>query len=781
MQQVPGFCIHLNGLVQGVGFRPYVYALARRQGLPGTVSNGMNGVQIRLQATEQQARAFLDTVLVSPPAQATITRTEIRPVMMAAETSFRIVDSEAAETASLWLPADFSLCADCEAELYDPASRRFRYPFITCTQCGPRYSVIQALPYDRPNTTMLPFPLCPDCQREYTDPADRRFYAQTNACPVCGPTLSWYKTETTGARLLSALHDDRWILTRVRWALEAGNSIAVKAVGGFLLLCDARNETAVARIRQRKHRPTKPFALLYPSLSAVGQDVWLHEPERAALQSTAAPVVLLRQRSDAVTRLAAGVAPGLAHYGIMLPNAPLLHLIATGFGGPLVATSANISSNPVIYTNEKALSELNAVADYILTHDRAIAMPQDDSVVRFSARHRQRIVIRRGRGWSPNYTPGLPTAARAHKLAFGASLKGSFALQLGPCAYVSQYLGDVESYETQLNYRTVLDTLLNACLPGIPEPVTTMSCLLVDAHEGYASTQMGIGTGAQRGIAVRKVQHHEAHFAAVLAENNLLPGSDAILGVIWDGTGYGTDGHIWGGEFFVRTPDNTTGTFCRRTAHFPYFDSLLGDKMPREPRLSALSLVHAFSVSDPFPDILTQLFSVSELTLYQKILTQNKQKTSSIGRLFDGVAALLGLAGNNTYEGEAALQLEEAAGAYIGKHGHETLTSFAPDPASWIGVLLGERVSAQPVPYLAARFHVSLVEWIRLVAAATDCRRLAFSGGVFQNAVLVDLLIDRLGADHVLYFHQQLSPNDECISLGQLALDAVVTTMSERD
>ena len=781
MQQVPGFWIHLNGLVQGVGFRPRVYQLAKAQGLCGTVSNGMDGVHIYLQATEQEARALLDSLLQALPAQAQVMETRLRPVTMNRTDTFRIVDSDITQTASLLLPADFSICTDCRSELYDPENRRFRYPFITCTQCGPRYSVIQALPYDRPNTTMQPFGLCAACEREYTDPANRRFYAQTNACPVCGPKLSWYAATPEGTRLFSALHDDRWILPRVRWALQAGQIVAVKGTGGYLLLCDAASEQAVRTLRQRKHRPAKPFALLYPSAGMVRQDVWVNDGELAALQSAAAPVVLLKQRSEPQHKLAGSIAPGLSHYGIMLPHAPLIALIASDFGAPLVATSANISHNPIIYTDQKACTELNTIADYLLTHDRAIAMPQDDSVVRFSARHRQRIVIRRGRGLSPNYTGTLPSGTGGQKLAFGASLKGSFALQTGDRTYVSQYLGDVESYETQLNYQTVLAGMLKACMPGIPEPVTTLDLLLADAHDGYAATQMALETGRLHSIPVRKIQHHEAHFAAVLAENDLLAAPEPVLGVVWDGTGLGTDGHIWGGEFFVRSAVQDTEQFCRRVGHFPYFEALLGDKMPREPRLSALSLVHAFSSGESLPEGLCGLFSAPELVLYRKLLPQNRPKTRSIGRRFDGEAALLDLAHSNSYEGEAALLLEEAAGEYIAAHGHDTLASFGPDPACWIGVLLAERASAGPIPYLAARFHVSLVEWIRLVARKTDCQSLAFSGGVFQNSVLVDLLIDRLRADYSLYFHQQLSPNDECISMGQLAWNAVVTTASDRN
>ncbi len=775
MRQVSGYRIHLNGLVQGVGFRPCVYQLARRQGLCGTVSNGMDGVHIYLQATREEADAFLNTLLTIVPEQAQITQTEMRPVTMPREKTFRIVESEATETASLLLPSDFGLCPLCRQELYDPANRRFGYPFITCAQCGPRYSIIKALPYDRPNTTMQPFRMCPDCRQEYDDPGNRRFYAQTNACPVCGPELSWYRAAETGFRLLSALHDYRWILPRLVWALRAGKIVAVKGIGGYLLVCDAANEAAVQTLRQRKHRPAKPFALLYPTLDAVREDVWVSESEQIALQSAAVPIVLLKRRPDARRTLAESVAPGLSRYGIMLPNAPLLDLMATGFGAPLVATSANISRNPIIYTDDKALDYLNGIADYVLSHNRTIAMPQDDSVVRFTEKHGQLVVIRRGRGLSPNYTTDIPVGPTTGRLAFGASLKGSFAVQLGGRMYVSQYLGDVESFDTQQNYRHVLNGMLRACVPSLPEPVFVARRLLVDQHEGYASTQTGLTLGEQYTIPVRKIQHHEAHFAAVLAENGLLTQPEPVLGVIWDGTGYGTDGQIWGGEFLLRSGAAHSGGFCERVACFPYFTFILGDKMPREPRLSALSLVYSFSEPEKAGERLTGLFSAAELALYRKLLSQTKQMTSSIGRLFDGVAVLLGLAQHNSYEGEAALCLEEAAGGYITQYGHQHLVTLGSDPATWIDTLLNDRAGADTTTLLAARFHVSLVEWVRAVAGSTGTRTLAFSGGVFQNAVLIDLLIDRLGREFRLVFHRQLSPNDECIAAGQLALDAVVT------
>lgn len=751
------FLIHLNGLVQGVGFRPFVFRMATEWGLSGTVGNGSNGVEIILNTSETIAQQFLRTIIQQPPPLAHITHSNVQRIDYQHFQDFKIIESTTSEKATLLLSPDFAMCATCRTELHDPQNRRFRYSFITCTQCGPRYSITQSLPYDRPNTTMRPFEMCAACGAEYETPTDRRFYSQTNSCPDCGPQLGWYKSENNESRRVSYLHDSRWILPRVKLALETGKIVAVKSTGGYLILCDATNEQAVQTLRQRKHRPTKPFALLFPNLQILRNQAFVSEQEAEMLRSVEAPIVLVKAKFSNFE----AVFPKLSYLGVMLPHTPLLDLIANDFGKPLVATSGNISGNPIVYEDQKALAELGQVADYILTNNRQILVPQDDSVVRFTEKHQQKIIIRRSRGGllTPNGRAIISPRGES-RLAFGASLKSTLALQTPDNLYVSQYLGDLESYETQENFRTTLNHFLQ--LFGLVRP----QMLLCDAHEGYFSTQLAQELASEWQIPVHKIQHHAAHLAAVLAENDLLESKDPILGVIWDGTGYGTDGHIWGGEFLNSKSKNRL--------HFPYFDAILGDKMPREPRLSALSLAKTFSKNTDLINLLKPKFSAQEWTYFQKVLASNTLKTSSIGRLFDGVSSILGLCDQVSYEGEAALRLEDLTAQYVSQNGYSFSVSYFEGMNFVIDDLLADLQNQKPAPWIAAKFHFSLVQLIKHVANDFKISKLAFSGGVFQNAVLINFIIEHLDKDFQLYFHQQLSPNDECISFGQMARNSVV-------
>jgi hydrogenase maturation protein HypF len=761
------FHLHLTGIVQGVGFRPFVWGLARSMGLVGTVSNGADGVHIFLNADWETARLFRGRVLTEAPALAQIRAAVLAETETILFPDFQIIKSNGTGPAMVLLTPDFALCNTCRADMNDPDNRRFGYAFTTCTTCGPRYAISHALPYDRQTTTMAAFGMCTRCEAEYNDPTNRRFYAQTNSCPDCPVTLRLF--DEAGQCVSD---NQKTIVSQVVTLLKTGLTIAVKGIGGYLLLCDATNPEAIARLRARKHRPTKPLAVLYPSIEAVRQDCVVHNDERAMLTGPVSPIVLLESLPQPGSGLALSqLIPGLGQLGVMLPYAPLLDLIACGFGKPLVATSGNTSGSPICYTDEQALDRnagtaLFAVADYILTHNRVIVVPQDDSVVRFSSRYRQPIILRRSRGLAP-VVHLAPFEGLGNVLAVGASLKSTFAGQWRGNTYVSQYLGDLESYDTQTNFRSTLDQVLQ--LVDIQPDM-----VLADQHEGYFSTQLARELAISWAVPLVQIQHHEAHFAAVLAENDLLAEADSVLGVIWDGTGYGSDGTIWGGEFMTAEPNSAGGIGFNRVAHLNYFPALLGDKMPREPRLSALSLAHDLPGAVA---LLRPKFTASEWSLYQKLLKTNTVNTSSAGRLFDAVAALLGLADRVSYEGEAAGLLEERASQYVRRNGFASAKNYLP--ARWptpnvptqaiMAGVLAEVLTGQSTDAIAAGFHRTLVEIVRAIARQTDRHRLAFSGGVFQNALLADWLRHDLGPTHDLYFHRQLSPNDECISFGQLA------------
>nr|WP_262906199.1 carbamoyltransferase HypF [Hymenobacter terricola] len=765
----------MRGRVQGVGFRPLVFRLAQALGLCGTVSNGADGVHVHLQTDEATAADFLARVQAEAPPLAVLSGVEVAVMDQPAYAGFGIIESTAEARTGLWLTPDLGMCAACRAELHDPANRRFGYAFITCTDCGPRYSIAHGLPFDRAETSMAAFPPCPACAAEYADPANRRFHAQTISCPACGPALQgWVDDDPvpSGGEL-----------AEVDAQLRAGRTVAAKGIGGYLLLCDATNAAAVQRLRQRKHRPSKPLAVLYPDAETLRADCHLAAVELAELTSPAAPIVLLAVRETPASGVAlAAVAPGLCQLGVMLPAAPLLELVARQFGRPLVATSGNISGSPIIYEDDVARTRLRPVADALLAHNRAIVVPQDDSVMRFSPRHQQRILLRRGRGLAPAVPlPTTPTVAASatnvstdnadtpNMLAFGASLKSTFDWAVHGQVYASQYLGDLESFDTQEGFRHALAHFQQ--LLRVKKPAQVRA----DAHAGYFATQLATELATEWQVPLHLVQHHAAHLAAVLAEH--APSPAPTLGIIWDGTGYGTDGHIWGGEFLLNSPVaaevSSAATAPRRLTHFAYFDALLGDKMPREPRLSAFSLARQLRGGEV---LLHGKFTAREYDLYTRLLSHNQLKTSSVGRLFDAVASVLGLADVVSYEGEAALLLETLATDYVARHGYELGHEYLRD---WDGAgnvptqrilqeILDDVQADRPADFIAAAFHHSLISIIEKVAAAQGVRRLAFSGGVFQNALLVDLLIERLSRSFTLLFHQQLAPNDECIAFGQL-------------
>ncbi len=750
--------IHIQGQVQGVGFRPFIWRLARSHALLGWVNNSSDGLHIRLNAEDAALERFLDVLRRDAPKRAYISGYTTKIVEEESFDAFSIIHSDVKTAPDLVLSPDFALCPDCRGEMQQPGNRRHNYAFITCTLCGPRFSITQQLPYDRDRTTMRSFVMCAACQEEYNNPEDRRYYSQTNSCPACGVSVRLEGDETI---------NNPELLDRVRDRLQQGQILAVKGIGGFLLICDATRPEAIQKLRERKRRPSKPLAVLYPDATILAGDVVLKADDKALLESPAAPIVLLPLLAQPASGICTALlAPSLDRLGVMLPYAPLLEQIAGHYAKPLVATSGNISGSPIFYTDEQAHIHLSSIADGTLTHNREIVVPQDDSVVQLTPWSRQPVFLRRSRGYAPAFFEKTLLEMPKSVLAFGAELKSTFAWQHNKNVYISPYLGNLDNFDTHERFELVLRHFLEM-LQSRPQS------LVADKHPGYFSTQFAARMAAEWQAPLHKVQHHEAHFAAVLGENKLLATDQPILGVIWDGTGLGDDGQIWGGEFFI-----FENGLIRRTKHLEYFQWLLGDKMAREPRLSALSA--CFNPGEE-PAHLRPKFTDKEWSLYLKMLaSESLLLTSSMGRLFDAVASLLGLADKTSFEGEAAMRLEALARQYFAGASLPEALAAAAYPLDGLSAgsvfqvksvlkhLLTGLEKGESKAFLAGRWHLTLVQMVWEIAADLQVHTIAFSGGVFQNSLLVDLLLHYLQPQFQLYFHQQLSPNDECIAYGQL-------------
>jgi len=748
--------IHIKGRVQGIGFRPFIYNLAIQNGLRGTVSNTLDGVHVIVNCEFCSVGKFINLIKELAPDQSLITDIHTEDVDTPSFTGFQIIESNNDGAPDLLITPDFAICSSCKAELNDAANRRYQYPFITCTRCGPRFSIENSLPYDRHCTSMQTFRMCKKCESEFNDPSDVRFYSQTNSCPEC--KISQWLVDKNGVSVQSEELD---IINLASKKISEGSVIAVKGIGGFLLICDAQNQAKVKELREKKHRPAKPFALLYPDKDSVRRDFKVSKSELEELVGPAAPIVLLKPKKNNLTSsLLPLVAPGLNRLGVMLPYAPVLLLIAEKLNMPLVATSGNIKGSPIICSNEEALKSLAGFADYFLLNNRDIKVPQDDSVVKFSDRHQQKIVIRRSRGYAPGFVQKYIATFDTSVLAMGALLKSTFSIWNKGRCHISQFLGDTMEFDAQISYEGTLNHFRDM-LQFRPEAV------LVDKHPAYFSTQKGRELAAFYQIPLFEIQHHEAHFWAVLGENELFNTDEKVLGVIFDGTGMGSDGAVWGGEFF--TYENHK---INRVHHIGCFPHILGDKMALEPRLSALSVLHATHMNY---NLEKDKFTAQELEFYDRVLENSSLCTSSVGRIFDAVASLLDYCHINTYEGEAAMYLECAAQKFIETSGDflvEYQFSICEDGSINIEELMSgiidDIVNGLDKGEIGAKFHYTLVSIIKKVAIKSGMKSIAFSGGVFQNGLLVDLIRDKLSGDFSLYFHKDLSPNDECISYGQL-------------
>lgn len=757
--------IHIKGLVQGVGFRPFVCQIAEEIGLNGWVSNSNNGVHIEINATSASATIFYNKIINTPPVNALITHHHMQEITPVSFDSFDIKQSSYHTKPDLLLTSDFAMCNQCKKEVLDINNKRYHYPFTTCLNCGPRYSIITGLPYDREETTMYNMEMCPSCDNEFNDIHNRRHYSQTNSCKQCAIQMRLYNdSEAPLAK------ESEKIFDIVNQQLHCGSIIAVKSIGGYLLLCDATNEKVVSLLRTRKQRPAKPFALLYADIEMASIDLQLHPKEMNALKSKAGPIVLSQLKQFPGNNICTHIiAPGLDKIGLMLPCAPLLLLIAENFGKPLIATSANISGSPILYKDEDALNNLFTVADYILTNDRAIVMPQDDSVLQFTDRG-QKIILRRSRGLAPNYYPNPLEMEENCILATGGELKSAFALLNKHNLYVSQFLGDQGTLESQTCFTDTLTHFFQLLK-------TKPSHILIDKHPGYFVSKAGKELAANLNIPVTSIQHHKAHFGAVLGENNLLTSKQPVLGLIWDGAGYGEDGQVWGGEVFIYENNHMD-----RVAHLDYFPQLLGDKMNREPRLSALSLLKNFPNKQ---HIIQKYFSGTEWQYYQQVIQKEDHLlTSSMGRFLDGIAAILGVCLYNSYEGEGAMRLEALARTCTYNpydYYSIPLVNKRLDWTPFLAELLEDWQQKEEPCLMAWKVFFTLAKTIVQLSHHYYIDLLAFSGGVFQNTLLVDMIIELLSHKRHLYFHQQLSPNDECIGFGQLACFSIMKKKQQPD
>jgi hydrogenase maturation protein HypF len=742
----------VQGAVQGVGFRPFIYRLAAEIGIHGWVSNSAQGVLIEAEAARPQLDTFLAQIEAQKPPHSSIQRivVEAIPAMGTMDNStFEIRESSHTGDRSTIILPDLGTCPDCLREMLDPTDRRYHYPFTNCTHCGPRYSIIKSLPYDRPNTTMQSFVMCEQCRAEYEDPLDRRFHAQPTACPTCGPQLSLWDAagRETAIRYVA--------LVRAAEAIRQGKVVALKGLGGFQLLVDARNSHAVQQLRERKHRPDKPFAVMMPTLGQVKDVCEVSALEGQLLTSSEAPIVLLRRVDRDL--LCAEIAPNNPNLGVMLPYTPLHHLVMMELGFPVVATSGNLSGEPICIDEHEALTRLNGIADLFLVHDRPIARPVDDSVVRVMAG--TECVLRRARGYAPlpiEFADPLPVV-----IASGAHLKNTVAMSIGRQVFVSQHIGDLETPEAVSTFQYALKDL-----QGLYEqPAEIIAC---DLHPDYRSTLLAGELAEQFQKPLIQVQHHYAHVLACMAEHQL---PAPVLGVAWDGTGYGMDGTIWGGEFL-----NIHEASFERSAYLRPFRLIGGEQAIREPRRIALGLLLEL-YGAKLPDISQLGFSSSELDLLKAAYSKriNAPLTSSIGRLFDAVSALIGLRQQVSFEGQAAMELEfvcEGITSERSYHPNMVRQETGGNILNWApmieGILADLAVGVNRAE-IAAAFHNTLIEMIVRVAVQQQIEQVVLSGGCFQNKRLLEGSITRLEkAGFHPVWSQKIPSNDGGIALGQI-------------
>lgn len=754
---IQGLRIVVRGIVQGVGFRPFVYSTAVSNQLTGWVKNTSRGVEIELNGEPGKLEIFLDVLQHQAPPLSRIDAIHTTPVPVNGYKDFKILTSEAHADEYVPISPDMSICSDCRRELFDPSDRRYRYPFINCTNCGPRFSIIRDIPYDRPNTTMAEFEMCSECSHEYENPLDRRFHAQPTACPVCGPQV-WF---TDGNQRLVE-RDDAIHIAR-EW-LKAGRIIAIKGLGGYHLACDAENENAVRELRSRKRRSDKPFALMAFDTESIHQHCQISLEEKSLLESPQHPIVLLKK--DGRTTVVEEVAPKQNRLGFMLPYTPL-HLLLLepepGFPQVLVMTSGNMSEEPIAYQDPDAMNRLSPIADGFLLHDRPIHMRVDDSVV---TTHRGQLYpVRRSRGYAPGSIP-LPILPPGMILGCGAELKNTFCLNRDQYAFLGHHIGDLENIETLQSFETGIEHY-QRLFRIRPEFIAA------DLHPDYLATRYGQNLASEKHLPFVQVQHHHAHLAACLADNQV-SSMDPVIGLILDGTGYGTDGTIWGGEVLI-------GGYAgfQRRFHLETFPLPGGDAAIHVPARVALAMLWKKDLEwethlPPVNALNNEERSVLHSQLQKSI---NTPQTSSMGRLFDAVSALVGVRQKVNYEGQAAIELENLCshsetGAYEFDLGADQILL-----SKLLGSLLADLHHDVPASIISARFHnglaAMLVSACKKIREETSIQTVALSGGVWQNKTLLDKtheLLDQEGFTTLV--HHRVPTNDGGISLGQVAVAA---------
>ncbi|WP_281298958.1 carbamoyltransferase HypF [Flavobacterium limnophilum] len=745
--------ITISGRVQGVGFRPFIYNLAKKNDIKGFVTNNAKGVFINAAAEEHILDDFYDQIVKYKPGSAQITSSQKNSISSTEIVGdFSIKPTAPNLVIDIPLTPDFAICESCAKEMLDPENRRYYYPFTTCTSCGPRYAITHKFPFERENTSIDEFMMCESCSQEYKNSDDIRFHSQTNSCPNCGITL---KLTTNLGEVVSESNTE--IFKIIAAELAQGKIIALKNTAGYLLICDATNEETVKELRVRKRRPTKPFAVLFKDAKTISNYLNLNDLEVTTLSSTEGPIVILSIK-NALDLAVEQIAPNLETIGAMLPNSGTLKLLMENFNKPIIATSGNFHGSPICCSEKESIKKLSKIADYFLHNSLTVLHPQDDSVVKFTEEFAQKIILRRSRGFAPNVLDFEKPESREKILCHGSDLKNTIAILPNNNCYVSEYIGDLENYDTYLRFEKTIEnyTRIFNFEPDV---------ILFDAHPKYVSSRFAESfVHPENPVLFQKIQHHKAHFSAILGEKNLWKSKDRILGIIWDGIGFGEEDKIWGGEFF-EYQDNKMA----RIGHLDYYPWILGDKMSKNPKISALSISGGNLVFKEY-------FNVNEWNIYSKALKKPSFETSSMGRFFDAVGFVLGFTKPIYFEGEAAMYLEKIAQKWYSSHKNhfvdylenEKLSNNIIPTKLLLDKIIASRQKGIQPGKIALNFHYTLIKCIEKIALNNKIHALAFSGGVFQNALLVDLILKFLSTNFEVHLHENFSPNDENISFGQL-------------